>query len=220
MHSDGPFQVARSRPYKAAHGSVETAWKEIAENLNQHPQLLFRELVTAAGVKNKYYRLVKQFRSEEAESLKASGSDEDYDELCQLLTDTVQDEDDHEEATTHVKQERDKKKQQLLDDGKYLREASLAGLTTTTKRPSAPGNAMQSTNASRVGEATQGATPMGKMKVPTARSDDSTSSILSGISTFLDGRKESIAEKTQFEVIHFFPHVNYLHEVHLMIIYS
>jgi hypothetical protein len=125
------LQIANATPYKVKYGQGDKAWNDIADALNNNP-LFFRHIVDSKGVRAKFSLLVSQFRKEEWESLKKSGTDEEYNELQQLLTDIVADMDDHTDVKQEEKSAENAKRQRLIDDGHALRQEAMRGLSRST----------------------------------------------------------------------------------------
>ena len=78
-------EVMQHAPFAAPHGKTREAWEEVANSLTP---LLARK-INHAAVKQQFDHLVKTFHNEEMESLRASGTEEEYDERERLLTDIV-----------------------------------------------------------------------------------------------------------------------------------
>ncbi len=165
-------QVINHTPYKAPHGKTDAAWISVADALNLHP-FFSRAKVDSTGVRNKFAALVKTFRSEEQQSLRASGTEEEFDELIQLLTGTVEDMDSHTSTKKEIKSAEETKKQKVQDEGERLRESAMEGLTGGLASSEGP-----------------------RKKVKTA---DDTNSILSSLSSLQDKREQARAAKVELE---------------------
>jgi hypothetical protein len=70
-------------PHDASYGQASARWEEVAE----HMQGLHGADVTAAGCRKRYDDLVSAFKKDTVTSLRASGTEEQYEEREQLLQD-------------------------------------------------------------------------------------------------------------------------------------
>ncbi|EEY57461.1 uncharacterized protein PITG_00010 [Phytophthora infestans T30-4] len=77
-------EVIKHTPWAAGHGKTEAAWGKVASGIKAA-----LPLCTADGkaCRRRFYTLMEVFKREELESLRASGTTEDYEEREQLLTD-------------------------------------------------------------------------------------------------------------------------------------
>ncbi|XP_064630836.1 uncharacterized protein LOC135489425 [Lineus longissimus] len=97
-------------------------------------------MLTARCVKERCERLVKMFKKEELDSIKSSGTAEEYDERKQLLGEMVTMADEREaakalQAVTDAPS-KDEKEKQLEEAGKAIRQAATEGKTKGAKRRS------------------------------------------------------------------------------------
>ncbi|KAF4031844.1 hypothetical protein GN244_ATG16361 [Phytophthora infestans] len=77
-------EVIKHTPWAAGHGKTEASWGKVASGIKAA-----LPLCTADGkaCRRRFYTLIKIYKREELESLRASGTTEDYEEREQLLTD-------------------------------------------------------------------------------------------------------------------------------------
>ncbi|KAJ3277879.1 hypothetical protein HDU79_002071, partial [Rhizoclosmatium sp. JEL0117] len=83
------LSVTGVEPFSAGHGKTGEAWERVATNVNTAMGLHNDADVKATG-KNAFKRfkeLLKKFKADEMESLRASGTEEEFEEREQLLSD-------------------------------------------------------------------------------------------------------------------------------------
>jgi hypothetical protein len=90
-------------PFAAPYKTIGAAWDAVAQDYN----LAIKEpdCINGRKAKEKFYSLLSTFRKDEAESLRKSGTDEEYTELDQLLEEL-----DELERDSRIKNELNKKK--------------------------------------------------------------------------------------------------------------
>ena len=81
-------EVMSLTPFRAAHGQVEAKWAEVADHVNVALDV-DGAAVTAKSARKRFNFLVKKMRADEADSLRKSGVEEDFDERERLLTDII-----------------------------------------------------------------------------------------------------------------------------------
>jgi hypothetical protein len=76
-------------PHGEPHGLMGKAWETICVNFKRHCHQVGKkaEAPTSAGLKRRIGELLKQWAKEEIQSLRKSGTDEDFEEKEMLLTD-------------------------------------------------------------------------------------------------------------------------------------
>ncbi|KAF4039907.1 hypothetical protein GN244_ATG07853 [Phytophthora infestans] len=110
-------EVIKHTPWAAGHGKTEAAWGKVASGIKAA-----LPLCTADGkaCRRRFYTLMEVFKREELESLRASGTTEDYEEREQLLTDCF------ELTEGHAQQKADKTEKEKRDAER--REAASADI--------------------------------------------------------------------------------------------
>src|SRR4051812_5527181 len=90
-------------PFAAPYKTIGTAWETVAQDYN----LAIKEpnCINGRKAKEKFYSLISTFRKDEAESLRKSGTDEEYTELDRLLEEL-----DELERDSRIKNELNRKK--------------------------------------------------------------------------------------------------------------
>ena len=96
---------------------------EVATELNKLK--LFPWLTDGKHCQDRFKLLIKNWRSEDARMIKASGVDETYGELEQLCEDIREQMDDTAVAKSRVRNAEDDKKQKLTEAGEEIRLRSL-----------------------------------------------------------------------------------------------
>ncbi len=79
-------EVQNVLPFKSTYGKILEKWDQVAENVNM---LLGKEGIGFTGIlaQSRFKTLLIQFKKDEQLSNRASGIEEEYNELTQLLTD-------------------------------------------------------------------------------------------------------------------------------------
>ncbi|KAI9988793.1 hypothetical protein PInf_022377 [Phytophthora infestans] len=77
-------EVIKHTPWAAGHGKTEAAWDKVASGMKAALPLCSAD---GKACRRRFYTLMEVFKREELESLRASGTTEDYEEREQLLTD-------------------------------------------------------------------------------------------------------------------------------------
>ncbi|OQR85759.1 hypothetical protein ACHHYP_20550 [Achlya hypogyna] len=77
-------EVANIEPYDAPHGEAKARWSKVAENLCS---IHGAGVLTSSGCRVRFNDLIDAFKSQQMESLRASGTDEEYETREQLLQD-------------------------------------------------------------------------------------------------------------------------------------
>ena len=77
-------EVQSILPFQAGHGKVQEAWNDVSQNINSflddnQPK------TTGPSCKHHFDDLLEAYRKDNMEALRASGTDEEYDERQQLL---------------------------------------------------------------------------------------------------------------------------------------
>lgn len=78
-------EVISIEPYAAHRGQVTERWEKVAANYNKGVGI--DGAINAERARKHFDKLLKEFKSQEATPLRASGTDEQYDEQDQLLAD-------------------------------------------------------------------------------------------------------------------------------------
>ncbi|RHY14925.1 hypothetical protein DYB32_010807 [Aphanomyces invadans] len=99
-------EVALVAPYDAAYGQTTARWDEIGDNMRS----IHGDTITASSCRKRFDDLLSAFKKATLKALRASGTEEEYNERDQLLQDIVD----------MVKE--------LYIDGHMIREAALIGL--------------------------------------------------------------------------------------------
>ncbi|GMF12415.1 unnamed protein product [Phytophthora lilii] len=76
----------KHRPWAASHGETQAAWTSVATGLKA---ALISCTADGKACRRRFNALLEVFRRNELDSLRASGSAEDYEEREQLLTDCM-----------------------------------------------------------------------------------------------------------------------------------
>ncbi|RHY46411.1 hypothetical protein DYB34_011798 [Aphanomyces astaci] len=76
-----PKEVIHVRPFEAPHGEVKKRWTEITK----HVQRIYGQTITVNGARERYDDLMSAFQEQTFAALRASGTDEEYDEREKLL---------------------------------------------------------------------------------------------------------------------------------------
>ncbi|KAJ3229053.1 hypothetical protein HDU77_001682, partial [Chytriomyces hyalinus] len=118
--------VVNEEPFAATHGAVTAAWVTVASNLNKIWDLDEASGVTGPMCQKQFKVLVDVFRKEELDALRASGTDKEYSEREQLLTDLMEEAED-ERRECHDKKLEDIEKCEI--NRNIVREAALACLS-------------------------------------------------------------------------------------------
>ncbi|KAJ3281412.1 hypothetical protein HDU79_010791, partial [Rhizoclosmatium sp. JEL0117] len=80
-------EVLNVEPYKAAHGKTAECWENVATNLNEALSLDGDVCTTKKNAQERFKDLMKKFKADEMEALRASGTEEEFNEREQLLSD-------------------------------------------------------------------------------------------------------------------------------------
>ncbi|ORY38339.1 hypothetical protein BCR33DRAFT_788923 [Rhizoclosmatium globosum] len=81
------FLFLNVEPYKAAHGKTAECWENVATNLNEALSLDGDVCTTEKNAQERFKDLMKKFKADEMEVLRASGTEEEFNEREQLLSD-------------------------------------------------------------------------------------------------------------------------------------
>ncbi|RHZ32232.1 hypothetical protein DYB37_012664 [Aphanomyces astaci] len=150
-------EVIHVQPYEAPHGEVRKRWTEVTEHL----QRLYGDGITVNATRKRFDDLMTAFHANTMAALRASGTDEEYEEREQLLQDIHDLVDAASIQKQTDKEEKAKQNERRETNGEKIRDAAMS----TMKRKSlevvevdgcedAPSSKRQSRGSSqRVGEA-------------------------------------------------------------------
>ncbi|ETV93110.1 hypothetical protein H310_12894 [Aphanomyces invadans] len=111
-------------PHDAPYGQASARWEEIAEHMRQ----LHGPDLTTAGCRKRLDDLIAAFKKDTVKSLRASGTEEEYNERDQLLQDLADMMENAVRAKKALKDEKIKKQDKRESDGHRVREAALVTL--------------------------------------------------------------------------------------------
>ncbi|KAJ3096003.1 hypothetical protein HDU96_000923 [Phlyctochytrium bullatum] len=123
------------QPWTAGHGKKASVWASMTEQFQEAMRADFPlvDKVTTTAVQRRFDNLVTCFKQEEMESLKASGTEEEYDERAQLLTEIVDLMREHEEGK---KERTEKEKAEVMKKeqmGETIMRAAVTGMVETKR---------------------------------------------------------------------------------------
>ncbi|ORY29876.1 hypothetical protein BCR33DRAFT_792788 [Rhizoclosmatium globosum] len=140
-NAEGPIlllkEVTGVEPFNAGHGKTGEAWERVATNVNTEMGLHNDANVKATG-KNAFKRfkeLLKKFKADEMESLQASGTEEEFEESEQLLSDLQDLIHDLEEQRVKKKAKKSKEEERRETNGAAIREAAVKLMSDKNKTP-------------------------------------------------------------------------------------
>ncbi|KAJ3106358.1 hypothetical protein HDU96_008237 [Phlyctochytrium bullatum] len=124
------------QPWAAGHGKKASIWATITETFQEAVRSTnpLVDKVTPTAVQRRFDNLVTCFKQEEMESLKASGTEEEYDERTQLLTEIVDLMREYEEGK---KERMEKEKAEIVKKeqmGETIMRAAVTGMVKTKRR--------------------------------------------------------------------------------------
>ena len=129
-------QVSALAPYEASHGRTLAAWDAVATNLKQVDSTSFAK-ANGRNCKARADLLIAKFKKEEMESLKKSGTEEEYTEREQLLEDIVAAKEDADDVANQARSEREAAAKRKAADEKIADDLRDASLTTMRKEKKA-----------------------------------------------------------------------------------
>ncbi|EQC27049.1 hypothetical protein SDRG_15163 [Saprolegnia diclina VS20] len=119
--------VGLLEPWAAAHGAVMSTWEAIAESLADASDFGLKNKKGPA-LKTRFESIMNKFKKSEFQSLRKSGTVEEYEEREQLLTDIKARMDDY-TANATVRKDAEKKKQEGIEgSGVLMRRLAMAPL--------------------------------------------------------------------------------------------
>ena len=80
-------EVLHYFPYDKMKGQVTKAWEDVTQAFYLSEPNAKKIALARKSVKTQMDKMLESFKKQELESLRGSGEEEDFDELCQLLTD-------------------------------------------------------------------------------------------------------------------------------------
>jgi hypothetical protein len=120
-------EVIFSKPWEASRYEKVEAWDAIAERLKDLRG--FGVNKDGPAIRKRVSALVKRFREDEFDSMRRSGTPEEYDEVKQLLTDVVSRMDDYESSEEVRTALAAKKKAGIISSGELIRKLALGATT-------------------------------------------------------------------------------------------
>ncbi|ORY38864.1 hypothetical protein BCR33DRAFT_741354 [Rhizoclosmatium globosum] len=127
----------RVEPFNAGHGTTGEAWERVATNVNTAMGLHNDADVKATG-KNAFERfkeLLKKFKADEMESLRDSGTEEEFEEREQLLSDLR-------DLRVEKKAKKSKEEERRETNGAAIREAAVKLMSDKNKTPKKTDNGL------------------------------------------------------------------------------
>ncbi|ETV78811.1 hypothetical protein H257_07641 [Aphanomyces astaci] len=106
-------EVIHVRPYEGPHGEVRKRWTEVTEHL----QRLYGDGITVNATRKRFDDLMTAFHANTMAALRASGTEQDYEEREQLLQD-IHDLTDKEEKAKH--------NERRETNGEKIRDAAMS----------------------------------------------------------------------------------------------
>ncbi|KAJ3117156.1 hypothetical protein HDU96_007819 [Phlyctochytrium bullatum] len=171
--------VTYTQPWAAGHGKKASVWSSITDTLQEalKADQPLVEKVKSTAVQRRFEHLVTCFKQEEMESLKASGTEEEYGEREALLSGIVEMMRDYEEEK---KEKTEKEKAETLkkeQTGEKIMRAAAAG-QVKAKRGSLDGTEKSASAAALEDEGDDGQTSTRKRRKSASRSEASTGEVL------------------------------------------
>ncbi|ETV99807.1 hypothetical protein H310_07849 [Aphanomyces invadans] len=142
-------EVISVSPHDAPYGQLSTRWAEVGQNM----QAIYASNLTASGCQKRCDELLVAFHKDNIASLRASGTEENYNEREQLLQDLSDMIDSIADKKRTFKEEKGKKEDKRETDGHMIREATMVAMsrgTADTEVESSDTEGSSSTSAKRV----------------------------------------------------------------------
>ncbi|KAJ3009487.1 UNVERIFIED_CONTAM: hypothetical protein HDU68_002645 [Siphonaria sp. JEL0065] len=175
-------EVEQIQPYSAPHGKTAERWEQVTARFNNACAFSDNKEASTKNCQARFTDLVKKFKQEEMESLRASGTEEEYSEREQLLTDLVDLMKEAEDAKS------DKKRKKAADDD--LREVNGAKIRdVATKRLKQKSTAADDNSD----DDDDGSKSSGRSSTTSSRSRSGTSRLIETIGSLADMLKNSNA---------------------------
>ena len=114
-------QVLADRPFLAPHGQQDDAWQAVATNLRDAAEGF---KATGRAMRDRYNHLVRIFQSDNRESLRRSGSAEEYEIRDQLLTEAIE----MQQSFKALKEEKKRKREADQEIGELIRQQAMQSL--------------------------------------------------------------------------------------------
>ncbi|ETV92994.1 hypothetical protein H310_12832 [Aphanomyces invadans] len=119
-------EVNHVRPFEAPYGEVRKRWTEVSEHL----QRIYGTGITVNATRKRFDDLMTAFQEETMAALRASGTEEEYEEREQLLQDNHDLVDTASVKKQACKDEKARQNERRESDGERIRDAAM----TTIKR--------------------------------------------------------------------------------------
>ncbi|KDO20012.1 hypothetical protein SPRG_14160 [Saprolegnia parasitica CBS 223.65] len=193
-------------PWAAAHGAVMSTWDAIAESLADASDFGLKNKKGPA-LKTRFEIIMNRFKKSEFQSLRKSGTVEEYEEREQLLTDIKARMDDH-TANGTVRKDAEKKKQEDL----LMRRLNMAPLAPPRAEMTADSDASASSSvtAEAASESSEGPAATGEASTPspkrlkkTIAKDDDITGLMTAIQSDISERRsrdEASSKQAQAEL--------------------
>ncbi|KAJ1562580.1 hypothetical protein HK096_007531 [Nowakowskiella sp. JEL0078] len=125
-------EIANIQPFFAAHGQTLKAWTSVAVNLCSSLNLE-AETITTVNARARFESIYTTFKKDEMESLRASGTEEEFNEREQLMTDIHSLIEESEFIRLNVKEKKRSDEDKREVNGEILRNAALQRLSSKKK---------------------------------------------------------------------------------------
>ncbi|KAJ3028475.1 UNVERIFIED_CONTAM: hypothetical protein HDU68_001622 [Siphonaria sp. JEL0065] len=175
-------EIEHIQPYDAPHGQKAERWVEVSSRFNQACDFGGNKTATPKNCQNRFEELIKRFKQDEMDSLRASGTEEEFNEREQLLTDII------ELMQEAIDSKADKKRKRDVDDdiretnGSKIREAATNVLRNKAKNDSAASSVSKNDTS-----------PTSSSATSSSRSKSSSGNLAQSVASIADVMKESAA---------------------------
>ncbi|KAG9417097.1 hypothetical protein AC1031_001485 [Aphanomyces cochlioides] len=117
-------EVIHIQPFDAPHGQTAARWLVIESNL----KAIYGESISSKGCRTRFGDLLLAFKQDTLTALRASGTDEQYDEREQLLQDIVDLMENSAVQKRIAKSEKSARIEKRESDGEKIRQAAMGNL--------------------------------------------------------------------------------------------